>query len=878
MENSLDHASLPDPSEPYEYETAYQRVFRPDKRLPDDAELKRFAALDAVARYPAGERAEIVLRALSALVANPAGPLDAAAVAAWVADREPPPRPPADGGEPRDARGLGRGPARRGAARATARRPSGRPARGRRGRGAAAGAAPLRRAPPGAAAPVAPASRLLAFRGRSWFVAGGGETLEDVASACGGCCPEQLAFINARMVAPTPDGWLDGDAADRAAVDAAFGDAGARLPAGAAVLLPSLGGPVAALRVAPGGGDARPAGCASATLAPSSRSPPRPRRLGRRRHDGPRVRRASGRHAPVDRGRGRGAARARGLEGPAARAPARDGAAGDALVDELWLRQLEWRAAPLGRDRRLPRARPCSCPARRPGPTSRRTSGADPSTATRPRGSSATSAARSRPRTSSPSFRRGTSRRGPGRRRGLRRPRRAAPPPGPAPPLVLAMRAARRAAAARCCAAAAPAALGAAPPQWGAAARGPAWRRSAAPDADANSRGAGRTAGRRARAGAGRAAGGRGPAVAGRAAGGRGPAGSAAASAPPGAARGAVLRRWGRVARPRGDGARRVTADGRPVCYGADDVWGLQQTVAREARPDFDAAFARDLAALRAAARITSEGVAHGWGMVARRTLEPGDVLADPTSVFRADDPPVSQMLGALSESYVKLPRGGGYFKIHKFVDDAARTGAAAWTFYTNEARAPDVANRRHADDDGGDDDARRTARGVARAVAEVARIFDCDPAALAALNACLVARKNFFALDADGGWETFLLPDDPPRGPARRRARRRLELPRRAEARARRRRGAAVVPRLRGAGAAGLRLRRGGRRAAEVADWTATEAALRRAAGAGAFDAGGLLKAGVVYRVARAPALRPFLPPPAFLDDASAAQLAPGY
>ena len=81
MENSLNHASLPDPSEPYEYETAYQRVFRPDKRLPDDAELKRFAALDAVARYPAGERAEIVLRALSALIANPAGALDAAAVA-----------------------------------------------------------------------------------------------------------------------------------------------------------------------------------------------------------------------------------------------------------------------------------------------------------------------------------------------------------------------------------------------------------------------------------------------------------------------------------------------------------------------------------------------------------------------------------------------------------------------------------------------------------------------------------------------------------------------------------------------------------------------------------------------------------------------------
>ena len=47
---ALDHASLPDPSEPDEYETAYQRVFRPDKRLPDDAELKRFAALDAVAR------------------------------------------------------------------------------------------------------------------------------------------------------------------------------------------------------------------------------------------------------------------------------------------------------------------------------------------------------------------------------------------------------------------------------------------------------------------------------------------------------------------------------------------------------------------------------------------------------------------------------------------------------------------------------------------------------------------------------------------------------------------------------------------------------------------------------------------------------------
>ena len=79
---ALDHASLPDPSEPYEYETAYQRVFRPDKRLPDDAELKRFAALDAVARYPAGERAEIVLRALSALIANPAGALAAAAVAA----------------------------------------------------------------------------------------------------------------------------------------------------------------------------------------------------------------------------------------------------------------------------------------------------------------------------------------------------------------------------------------------------------------------------------------------------------------------------------------------------------------------------------------------------------------------------------------------------------------------------------------------------------------------------------------------------------------------------------------------------------------------------------------------------------------------------
>ncbi|KAK7253976.1 hypothetical protein SO694_00003663 [Aureococcus anophagefferens] len=411
MENSLDHASLPDPSEPYEYETAYQRVFRPDKRLPDDAELKRFAALDAVARYPAGERAEIVLRALSALVANPAGPLDAAAVAAWVADASRRRVHRARTGGERATHEAWAADLPRRAARATARRPSAPPPA------------------PGAAA-VAPASRLLAFRGRSWFVAGGGETLEDVASACGGCCPEQLAFITRAHGRAYADGWLDGDAADRAAVDAAFGDAGARLPAGAAVLLPSLGGPVAALRVALDAGEATPLDGLRRrplALAPSSRSPPRPR------------------------------------------------------------------------------------------------------------------------------------------------PARACVP------------------------------------------------------------------------------------------------------------------------------------------------------------------------------------------------------------------------------------------------------------------------------------------------VAEVARIFDCDPAALAALNACLVARKNFFALDADGGWETFLLPDDRPRGPARRGARagrrQRLELPRRAEARAR---AAGAAPRSCLVSAAPgplacVYVAAGGERAAEVADWTATDEALRPAAGAGAFDAGGLLKAGVVYRVARA-------------------------
>ncbi|KAH8075421.1 hypothetical protein JL721_1427 [Aureococcus anophagefferens] len=651
MENSLDHASLPDPSEPYEYETAYQRVFRPDKRLPDDAELKRFAALDAVARYPAGERAEIVLRALSALVANPAGPLDAAAVAA-VADREPPPRSTgADGGESRATH--------------------------------EAWAADL----------------LAAARGASDRK----ETVRYVARRAGRKIGDVLRWYY---------GSHKHDAPAYAALKAAR----------------------YTTWVAEQSGDAasgEPARRPSLALSPAA---PRP-----------------GRQAP----------------GPRAKAK-----------------------------KARTRRRPCW--------TSRAT------------------ATRRRPRSSCP-----------------RAPRTRRRPAGAAAP----------------------------PPPGAAAAVAPASRLLAFRGRSC------RTAGRRARAGAGRAAAGALPpspgsarrlrrprsrrrrprrrrrgAAAGAARARRGPAALGPRRAAPG--------RWRR------GGRRRPSA-------GADDVWGLQQTVAREARPDFDAAFARDLAALRAAARITSEGVAHGWGMVARRALEPGDVLADPTSVFRADDPPVSQMLGALSESYVKLPRGGGYFKIHKFVDDAARTGAAAWTFYTNEARAPDVANVEWQPTRSGG----RTVLGwrVLRPVAAGDELlahagdeFAASRGARGRRDAAAAPAAQRRHADDDGG-DDDAASDRPA---ASLRARR---------GRARRRR-AAVVPRVRGAGAAGLRLRRG-RRAAEVADWTATdEAALRRAAGAGAFDAGGRLKAGVVYRVSRAPALRPFLPPPAFLDDASAAQLAPGY
>ncbi|KAK7236518.1 hypothetical protein SO694_0046800, partial [Aureococcus anophagefferens] len=93
--------------------------------------------------------------------------------------------------------------------------------------------------------------------------------------------------------------------------------------------------------------------------------------------------------------------------------------------------------------------------------------------------------------------------------------------------------------------------------------------------------------------------------------------------------------------------------------------------------------FAKELGKLRATVSVTKAGVAHGYGVVARRRLEPGEYLVDPTAIYCPGRPDEHQSRGKKSEAYIL--NNGGYWRIHWFqYDDVLRSSA---TYWLNEAR-----------------------------------------------------------------------------------------------------------------------------------------------------------------------------------------------
>ncbi|KAH8076988.1 hypothetical protein JL720_10289 [Aureococcus anophagefferens] len=133
--------------------------------------------------------------------------------------------------------------------------------------------------------------------------------------------------------------------------------------------------------------------------------------------------------------------------------------------------------------------------------------------------------------------------------------------------------------------------------------------------------------------------------------------------------------------RERREAAARAAA---PRFYDAEDVEGLMPSYGKLADAGAHAdLFAKELGKLRATVSVTKAGVAHGYGVVARRRLEPGEYLVDPTAIYCPGRPDEHQSRGKKSEAYIL--NNGGYWRIHWFqYDDVLRSSA---TYWLNEAR-----------------------------------------------------------------------------------------------------------------------------------------------------------------------------------------------
>ena len=133
--------------------------------------------------------------------------------------------------------------------------------------------------------------------------------------------------------------------------------------------------------------------------------------------------------------------------------------------------------------------------------------------------------------------------------------------------------------------------------------------------------------------------------------------------------------------RERREAAARAAA---PRFYDAEDVEGLMPSYGKLADAGAHAdLFAKELGKLRATVSVTKAGVAHGYGVVARRRLEQGEYLVDPTAIYCPGRPDEHQSRGKKSEAYIL--NNGGYWRIHWFqYDDVLRSSA---TYWLNEAR-----------------------------------------------------------------------------------------------------------------------------------------------------------------------------------------------
>ncbi|KAH8075138.1 hypothetical protein JL721_1133 [Aureococcus anophagefferens] len=112
--------------------------------------------------------------------------------------------------------------------------------------------------------------------------------------------------------------------------------------------------------------------------------------------------------------------------------------------------------------------------------------------------------------------------------------------------------------------------------------------------------------------------------------------------------------------------------------FDAEDVEGLMPSYGKLADAGAHAdLFAKELGKLRATVSVTKAGVAHGYGVVARRRLEPGEYLVDPTAIYCPGRPDEHQSRGKKSEAYIL--NNGGYWRIHWFHHPNGHRNVMRW-------------------------------------------------------------------------------------------------------------------------------------------------------------------------------------------------------
>mmetsp|Transcript_4278 Transcript_4278/g.15701 ORF Transcript_4278/g.15701 Transcript_4278/m.15701 type:complete len:302 (-) Transcript_4278:64-969(-) len=119
-----------------------------------------------------------------------------------------------------------------------------------------------------------------------------------------------------------------------------------------------------------------------------------------------------------------------------------------------------------------------------------------------------------------------------------------------------------------------------------------------------------------------------------------------------------------------------------PVMYGAEDILEAMGSHRPLDGGSFREGFEDEVQRLLQVVDVTSKGVVHGRGVVAKRDMIAGSVVVDPTAMYRSGTPPPDQIKGLRSEAYMK--NRDGFFRLRWWIFDVDLK--SSFTFFLNEA------------------------------------------------------------------------------------------------------------------------------------------------------------------------------------------------